>query len=73
MKKLDLHSVVYKEGKYFVAQCLDVDVSSFGESEAEALANLQEALELYFADQTELELTSIKNPKLQNITVTIDA
>jgi predicted RNase H-like HicB family nuclease len=49
MTKLSLQSVVYREGAHYVAQCLDVDVSSFGNSEAEARANLQEALELYFA------------------------
>ncbi len=43
-------SVVYKEGKYYVAQCLNIDISSFGDSEQEALANLQEALELYLED-----------------------
>ena len=67
MKRLDLHSVVYKEGKYFVAQCLDVDVSSFGESEAEALANLQEALELYFEDQDTGNIKLSQNPKLHTL------
>ena len=47
MKSLEFKSVVYREGKYFVAQCLNVDVSSFGNSEKEALANLTEAVELY--------------------------
>jgi predicted RNase H-like HicB family nuclease len=50
MSPLDLQSVVYGEGEYYVAQCLNVDVSSFGTSEADALENLQEALELYFED-----------------------
>ncbi len=50
MKRVVYQSVVYKEGKYYVAQCLNVDVSSFGESEKEALVNLQEALELYLED-----------------------
>lgn len=50
MSKLIYQSVVYKEGKYYVAQCLNVDVSSFGDSEQEALANLQEALELYLEE-----------------------
>jgi predicted RNase H-like HicB family nuclease len=49
MTKIDLHSVVHREGEHYVAQCLGVDVSSFGDSEAEALVNLQEAVELYFA------------------------
>lgn len=42
--------IVYKEGKYFVSQCLNVDVSSFGETVDEAVQNLKEALELYFED-----------------------
>lgn len=50
MSNLDLQTVVYREDEHYVAQCLNVDVSSFGDSEAEALANLQEALELYFED-----------------------
>ncbi len=42
--------VVYKEGKHYVSQCLNVDVSSFGSSAQEAIDNLTEALELYFED-----------------------
>jgi predicted RNase H-like HicB family nuclease len=48
MSNLNLHSVIYREGEYFVAQCRNVDVSSFGDTEADALANLREAVELYF-------------------------
>jgi hypothetical protein len=33
-----------------VAQCLDYDVSSFGSADKEALANLNEALELNLED-----------------------
>jgi predicted RNase H-like HicB family nuclease len=49
MKTFNLQSAVYREGRFWVAQCLNVDVSSFGESETEALENLKEALELYFS------------------------
>jgi predicted RNase H-like HicB family nuclease len=49
MSNLNLHSVIYREGEHFVAQCLNVDVSSFGDTETDALANLREAVELYFA------------------------
>lgn len=42
--------VVYREGRYFVSQCLNVDVSSFGETPQEAIHNLKEAVELYFED-----------------------
>ena len=42
-------AVTWQEGSGYVAQCLDVDVASQGDTETEALANLQEALHLYFA------------------------
>lgn len=46
-----LKYVVYQEEKYFVSQCLNVDVSSFGSSIDEAVANLKEAVELYIEDE----------------------
>ena len=50
MKTTELENIVWKEDKFYVAKCLNVEVSSFGESKEEALNNLQEALELYFED-----------------------
>ena len=49
MKKI--HYTLYREDEDFVAQCIDYDVSSFGATEVEALANLREAVELYLEDQ----------------------
>lgn len=49
-KNINFTSIVWREGKYFVAQCLNVDVSSFGKTKADALKNLSEALELYCED-----------------------
>ncbi len=46
-----LKYIVYKEGKFYVSQCLNVDVSSFGKSITEAVDNLTEALQLYFEDK----------------------
>src|SRR5438105_2202223 len=43
---------VYREDEFFVAQCLNVDVSSFGSTREEALANLKEAVELYFQGES---------------------
>jgi predicted RNase H-like HicB family nuclease len=48
---MTLKYIIYREEKYYVAQCLNVDVSSFGESIQEAQKNLKEALELYFEDK----------------------
>jgi predicted RNase H-like HicB family nuclease len=39
---------VWREGKWYVSQCLELDIASQGDSEEEALANLKEALELHF-------------------------
>lgn len=39
---------VWKEGDWYVSQCLEIDVASQGETEEEALSNLKDALELYF-------------------------
>ena len=47
MSFLDLQHLVWKEGPHYVAQCLNVDISSFGKTRKEALKNLDEALELY--------------------------
>jgi predicted RNase H-like HicB family nuclease len=41
-------TTVWREDDWYVAQCLEVDVASQGETEDEALANLKEALELHF-------------------------
>ena len=41
-------ATVWKAGDWFVSQCLELDVASQGATEDEALANLTEALELYF-------------------------
>ena len=48
MKTQTFTANITREDKWFVAQCLEVDVSSQGESEDEAINNLKEALELYF-------------------------
>jgi predicted RNase H-like HicB family nuclease len=41
-------ATVWREGDWYVSQCLEVDVASQGESEEEALANLSETLQLHF-------------------------
>jgi len=48
-----IHYTLYREDADFVAQCIDYDVSSFGATEAEALANLREAVQLYLEDMPE--------------------
>ena len=59
---------VWREGDWFVSQCLDVDVASQGETEEEAFANLKEALELYFEP-----LQATRPPKVRMIEVEMGA
>ncbi len=63
----DLKNVVWKEGDYFVAQSLNVDVSSFGTTRQEALKNLREALELFFEDTENVSVQSIHEPEIVSV------
>ena len=56
MKEIEF--VVWQEEKYFVSQCINVNVSSFGETIEEATENLKEAVELYFENE-DFELPKI--------------
>lgn len=49
--KKSLNALIWREKDLFVAQCLEVEVASQGETKKKALANLEEALELYFEDE----------------------
>ena len=46
--KRQFAATVWREGEWYVSQCLEMDVASQGQTEEEALANLREALELHF-------------------------
>jgi hypothetical protein len=48
MKRMFTASMT-REGDWYIAQCLEVDVASQGESEEDALLNLAEAIALHFS------------------------
>ena len=64
MKKLGVKNVVWKEGKYYVAQCLNIDISSFGRTKLEALRNLDEALGLYFDGVKKPRINKVERPEI---------
>jgi predicted RNase H-like HicB family nuclease len=39
--------VIFQEGQHYVAQCLNVSVSFFGDMLEDAVVNIKEAVELY--------------------------
>jgi predicted RNase H-like HicB family nuclease len=43
-------AAVHQEEDWYVAQCLEIDVASQGQSIQEALASLREAVELYLEE-----------------------
>ncbi|MGJ5819526.1 type II toxin-antitoxin system HicB family antitoxin [Paludibaculum fermentans] len=58
--KQRFHAAVWREGNWFVSQCLDVDVASQGETEVEALAHLEEALALHFEEPRASRLPAVR-------------
>lgn len=64
MRQIALKNVVWKEGKYYVSQCLNVDISSFGKTKKSALKNLDEALELYFEDVKIPKVSKVEHPEI---------
>ncbi len=55
---------VYREDEFHVTQCLNVDVSSFGGTEKEAVANLREAVELYVEGESDVLFASVVDVKV---------
>ena len=64
MHKINLKNVVWKEDKYYVAWNINTDISSFGKTKKEALASLQEALELHFEDSPISKMYKVDRPNL---------
>ncbi|OYD97433.1 HicB family protein [Nostoc sp. 'Peltigera membranacea cyanobiont' 210A] len=59
---------VWQEGNWFVAQCLEIDIASQGQTETETLANLEEALSLHFEPPVATII-----PQIKTLQVEIDA
>lgn len=64
MANISLKTVVWKEGRQYVAWCLNNGVSSFGDSKKDALDCLEEALELYFEDMPVGGIAKVEKPDI---------
>lgn len=67
MKKIIFKNVVWKEGKDYIAQSLNVNVSSFGATKIEAIRNLKEAVELYFEGESKRLIVPVEKPQIINM------
>ena len=61
-------ATVWREGNWYVSQCLEIDIASQGATEDEALENLREALDLYFEPPQ-----ATRPPKLRTVEVEVGA
>ena len=61
--------VFYRGGKAWVAQALNVDVSSFGDTRDESRAAIKEALELYFEDDAQEETIQVTDVEVETVSV----
>ena len=64
MQTITLQHIIWKEGKHFIAQCLNIEVNSFGDTKEEAIKNLQEAVELYLEDDTDKNIQHVEQPEI---------
>ena len=63
--KRQFSAVVSQENEWYVAQCLEIDVASQGETEALALGNLGEALELHFEEPHAIAVPPIQTFEIE--------
>ena len=61
--------VFYRDENAWVAQALNVDISSFGDTRREAQAAITEALELYFEDVPRAEVIQVADVQVETVSV----
>lgn len=69
MERKVLSAIIWKEGKWFVAKALGLELASQGQTKKEALKNLQEALDLLLEEEGMQILPSVilRDPELGQI------
>jgi predicted RNase H-like HicB family nuclease len=56
--------IIKQEEEWFVATCLENNIASQGKTIDEAIANLKEAIALYYEDEKKEELNLIQNDQI---------
>ena len=64
MEEYIFSNVIWQEDDQFVGLCLNLDISSYGETYKEAIANLNEAIELYLEDADSATINTVEKPLL---------
>lgn len=63
MEKM-IKAVIYYDGKYYCAKCLEIDVFTQGKTVDETIKNLKEAISLHLEGIDPVEYGLVKNPGL---------
>ena len=71
VKQIRFTAAVTKEDEWYVARCLEVEVTSQGETLEHALGNLQEALEQYYEDTMMEDIPLPHNPIIAPIDIEV--
>lgn len=69
MPQKEYKVAIWKEGRYFISQCLNVDVSTFGKTKKQALQHMEEALELYFEGADRSFYKKVHDPSVVSLTM----
>lgn len=62
-------TIITKEGRWFVAHCLELGVVSQGSTARSAEKNLKEAVELYLEDVPKRKLRGIVKPLIRTLRI----
>lgn len=68
-REREIDVVVFREAGGFTARCLNVEVASQGATEAEALANIAEAVALFLEDADLSEVSEISDARVNRVVV----
>ncbi len=60
----NLTAIIRKGEKFYIAECLEIDVVTQGKTIDEALANLKEAVHLYFENEDTKDLPLSSEPPI---------
>ena len=69
LQTMRLTAAITQEGDWFVARCLEVEVTSQGCATDEAEANLKEALELFLEDREDQPVTEVHRPLIRTLEI----
>ncbi|OGG15643.1 hypothetical protein A3D77_01285 [Candidatus Gottesmanbacteria bacterium RIFCSPHIGHO2_02_FULL_39_11] len=63
----NLHALLWREERWYVNECIELQLASQGKTKPEALKNLEEAIELYLEDEKVVPPKGYSDIELHNL------